>query len=47
MKKLINTIENIFVAISFAEEGEYEFPRTLMNSKQQGEERQAALCKTV
>jgi hypothetical protein len=46
MKKLINTIDNIFIAISFAEEGEQTYSQTLMNSKQQ-EEEQAVLCKTA
>ncbi len=46
MKKLINAIENMFIAITFAEEGELAFSQTLMNSKQQ-EEEHPALCKTA
>jgi hypothetical protein len=46
MKKLINAIDNIFIAISFAEEGELAYSQTLVNSNQQ-EEEQAVPCKTV
>jgi len=46
MKKLINTIDNIFIAISFAEEGELAFSQTVLNSNQQ-EEEHPALCKTA
>jgi hypothetical protein len=46
MKKLINAIDNIFIAISFAEEGELAFSQTLLNSNEQKEEH-PALCKTA
>ena len=46
MKKLINAIETIFTAITFAEAGELEYAQVLMNSKEYEQDGQTELCKT-